>query len=46
MEQNIILVSSLTRELSLKSRFSGFRSRCAIFNEWQCCNARLICKNV
>lgn len=41
---NAAQLEHLTRELSLKSKFSGFRSRCAIFREWQCANASLICK--
>lgn len=33
----------VTSELSLNSRFSGFRSRCAMLSEWQCSKAWAIC---
>lgn len=35
---------NLTKELSLKRRFSGLRSLCAMFSEWQCCKAKAIWK--
>lgn len=42
--QNSAANVHLTRELSLKRRFSGLRSLCAMFSEWQCCKAKAIWK--
>lgn len=39
-----VLSLNLTKELSLKRRFSGLRSLCAMFSEWQCCKAKAIWK--